>query len=310
MKKILIGVLFVILLSIFSSNIIFAETIPTNQKIMYKNTIVEIKDPIMNIDGSLYVPIRTFSEKIGYIVDWSREGITLIKKSNKHFIPENTYKYINDKGYIKLRELGDLLSENIWYDDTSATAHIGSEPPTIISKKDVVIMLDAGHGGNDSGATDNGVEEKVVNLEITLVVKNLLEKDGYTVLLTRQDDSYISLSERYNYANEVNCNLFISIHNNSAYNTSAKGTEVLCQFGTESEILALNIQNALIKNLETTDRGLKDGSKMAVIRNTTMPAVIVEGLFISNYSDAKKLKDPNIINAIAQSIYEGIVTTK
>ena len=304
MKKILI---FVLVLVCMLSSIISVHAVEyqeTNQRIMYNGNFVNIEQPIVNISGSLYVPIRTFCEKIGYTVDWSREGISVHKKNESHYFPDAVYKYINDKTYISLRDLGKYINKNVDYDAQNGIALLNDKPLNHNSSK--IIMIDPGHGNQDPGAVGNGVEEKDVNLKISLIVRDKLVADGYTVIMTREDDTFLSLSERSDYANSVNADLFISIHNNSADNSTAKGTEVLCNFSTSSKDLAENILNEIVKRIDTTNRGLKDGSKMAVIRKTNMPAVIVEGLFISNSSDAKKLKDNSVIEKIADGIYVGI----
>ena len=307
MRK-LVCLIFCLFVIVSLSTVCFAETITkTDQKIMYENNYVIITEPIVNIDGNLYVPIRTFCEKIGYTVDWTRESITIKKDTAEFLILEKSYTYVENKAYIGLRALGKLLNQPVDYDNNTRTALVNSNKENLkITKK---IMLDAGHGAEDPGAIGNGVEEKEVNLYIAKKVQEKLLADGYTVLMTREEDIFLSLSERYNYANTENVDLFISIHNNSADNTSAKGTEVLCHFDTDSVILAENILNAILQRIDTTNRGLKDGSRMAVIRNTNMPAVIVEGLFISNKNDANMLKDKNVLDAIADGIYVGIINS-
>lgn len=280
--------------------------VKTDQKIMYENNYVEIAEPIVNINGSLYVPVRTFCEKIGYTVNWTPEKITLVKNNSVIELKAKDFVYVKDKSYIGLRILGNLLNKKVDYDNNSRTALLDSDFPKVTSK---TVMLDAGHGGYDPGAVDNEVEEKTANLYIAKKVQELLQKDGYTVYMTREEDKYLSLSDRYNYANELNVDLFISIHNNSAETSKAKGTEVLCHTSEGSKKLAQNILDAIVERINTTNRGLKDGSRMAVIRNTNMPAVIVEGLFISNPNDAKMLKDTKVLDAIAEGIYIGITKT-
>lgn len=304
MKKILS--LLIVIICIFSSiiSVSAVEYKETNQKIMYNGNFVNIEQPIVNISGKLYIPIRTFCEKIGYTVDWSREGISVHNKNEQHYLPNATYVYIENKTYISLRDLGKYINKSVDYDSQNAIALLNDKP--LNSASSTVIVLDPGHGDYDPGAVGNGVNEKDVNLQIALIVRDKLVSDGYTVMMTREDDTFVSLSDRAEYANSLNADLFISIHNNSAENSSAKGTEVLCNFSTNGKQLAENILNEIVKRIDTVDRGLKDGSRMAVIRRTSMPAVIVEGLFISNSSDAKKLKDNNIIEKIADGIYVGI----
>lgn len=330
MKKLLLWLVLTIVLVFSLQSICFAaEPIKTNQKVAYEDTVIHITEPIVNIEGNLYVPIRTFCEQIGYIVDWSPECITLSKNARSSIIEKKDFTYVRDKTYIKVRRLGEILNKEVGYDEKTQTALIGGKlleqikqntekVPVVVPEKQEsttqntsgkVVMIDPGHGGSDPGAIGNGVEEKVANLYISQKVQEKLESSGYKVIMTREDDTYVSLSGRYNKANEENVDLFISIHNNSADNTSARGTEVLCNFGGDGEKLAENILNEIVSRISTINRGLKDGSRMAVIRHTDMPAVIVEGLFISNTSDANMLKDTNVLDNIAEGIYQGIIKT-
>lgn len=306
-KKFIYIFISIICLCMFSFNVSAEENYSfTNQSVMYENKVVNITEPIVNIEGNIYVPIRTFCEKIGYNVDWSRNGIVIYKSANDYkIIREGEYKYILNKGYIWLRKLGDILDKEVSYDNRTATALINSSIP----KTSKVIVIDAGHGGKDSGAVGNDIVEKNPNLYIAQKVRDTLVSYGYTVFMTRDADVSVELLDRSIFANDKKADLFVSIHNNSAENTSARGTEVLCQFGTESEKLAKNILDSVTANIQTTNRGLKDGSRMSVIRNTNMPAVIVEGLFLSNAEDANMLKDTNILKAIASGICSGIQKT-
>ena len=330
MKKILLWLVLTIVLLFSLQSICFAsEPIPTNQKVAYEDTVIHITEPIVNIDGNLYVPIRTFCEQIGYIVDWSPECITLSKNARSSIIEKVDFTYVGDKTYIKVRRLGEILNKEVGYDEKTQTALIGGklleqirqvteQAPVVVPEQtesviqntsQKVVMIDPGHGGSDPGAIGNNVEEKDANLYISLKVKEKLESSGYKVIMTRDTDIYLSLSDRYNYANAEQVDLFISIHNNSSDNTSANGTEVLCYFGGTGEQLAKNILNEIVKRISSTNRGIKDGSRMAVIRHTDMPAVIVEGLFVSNSADANKLKDTSVLDNIAEGIYQGVVQT-
>lgn len=309
MKKIILSILIIfILLSCLQCVVFASEPIVTDQKITFEGQYINITEPIMNIDGSIYVPVRTFCEKIGFTVEWDIYGITLIGGRTEYYILNEDYTNIQGKSYVSLRFLGKLLDLPVGYNDSIRTAYLGKEPE--LKKENVkiskVVMIDPGHGGADPGAIGHEVNEKDVNLIISSRVRELLEKDGITVIMTRDTDKDVSLSGRAEYANEQGVDLFISIHNNSAESTEARGTEVLCHFETYSSVLAKNILDGITERINTTNRGLKDGSRMAVIRKTSMPAVIVEGLFLSNKEDAEMLKNKDILYAIAEGIYVGI----
>ncbi|WP_240390640.1 cell wall-binding repeat-containing protein [Bacillus sp. Y1] len=171
------------------------------------------------------------------------------------------------------------------------------------------IVVDAGHGGVDPGAIGNGLSEEDVVLDVAKRVKPKLESLGAIVVMTRESDVYPSLSQRVDLANSQNANAFISVHANSSTSSSANGTETYWNslyFGEESKALASSIQQQLVNNMGTYNRGVKEGP-FYVIKNTTMPSVLVELAFISNSSDAKKLGDPAYRERAAEAIYQGVV---
>lgn len=176
-----------------------------------------------------------------------------------------------------------------------------------------IIILDPGHGGRDSGAVarDKSATEKAIVLKVANKVKAMLEADGATVRMTRSGDTFPSLADRVAYAKNNYGELFVSIHVNSATNTSATGTETFYSIsGNDNELedakLARYINNEIVANAQMRDRKVKRADYY-VIRNLIMPAVLVELGFISNSADLAKLKDSKYIDIYARSIYNGIV---
>ena len=88
------------------------------------------------------------------------------------------------------------------------------------------IMLDPGHGGSDPGATANNIIEKEVNLAVALLARDLLTASGVNVIMTRMDDTYVSLPDRTERANREKVDAFVSIHHNAASESAARGMEV------------------------------------------------------------------------------------
>lgn len=147
-----------------------------------------------------------------------------------------------------------------------------------------LIVIDPGHGGFDPGAIGSGgLMEKDVNLSMALLVRDLLVKEGYDVLLTRDKDVFISLMERVNIANRAKARLFVSIHNNSSNSRYSEGTETFIAPNkvNSSKLLAEILQDALVKNLKRMDRGMKSDN-FYVLKHTSMPAALVEVAFLSN----------------------------
>jgi len=167
------------------------------------------------------------------------------------------------------------------------------------------LCIDPGHGGVDSGAIGNGLIESQVVLPIALEVGEIVAKHGVVVLYTRKTDVFVELSERANIANNGGVNYFISIHANSA-DTAAKGTETFAfEPGGQGEKLAQALQQAMVNiGVATANRGVKFAN-FAVLRETNMPAALIETLFISNAGDAEILKNRN--HDIALAIAKGIL---
>jgi N-acetylmuramoyl-L-alanine amidase len=171
----------------------------------------------------------------------------------------------------------------------------------------VRIVLDAGHGGTDSGAVGNGLREKDLTLNIVKKIGNLLnDYEGVEVHYTCTDDRFLELSERAAIANKLNADYFISVHINAGGGT---GFESYIYNGNVSSatIAYQNVIHAeIVKAINVTDRG-KKRANYAVLRETKMPAILTENLFIDNANDAAKLKSEQSLQQIAYGHVQGIV---
>ena len=177
------------------------------------------------------------------------------------------------------------------------------------SKISNLIILDPGHGGFDPGAIGpSGLEEKDVNLAITLLAAEILQREGYNVMLTRKDDRFISLKERVEMANRMEALLFVSIHANSANTTYSEGIETFIAPNkvASSQLLANALQRNLLKELKRNDRGIKQ-EDFYVIKYTDMPAALVEVAFISNPHEESLLSSNLFREKAARAIAQGII---
>lgn len=177
--------------------------------------------------------------------------------------------------------------------------------------KDRIIVVDAGHGYTDSGATRNQVYEKTITLKVAKLVEAKLKASGANVIMTRKSDTFPSLEDRVNISNSVYAETFVSIHVNAAASTSARGTEVFFDTdgnanGIESKYLATEILNKILTYADMYNRNVKDEGYY-VIKNQDIPAVLVELGFISNPGDFAKLTSDVYLNKFAEAIYQGTV---
>lgn len=171
------------------------------------------------------------------------------------------------------------------------------------------IMLDPGHGGHDPGAAANGLKEKDLVLKIAKKTKAILEKVyGATVKLTRSTDVYIDLSQRARLANNWGADYFASIHINAAGGTgfeTFRYVELSASSGTGKQQKI--VHDAIYRKIKgkAGDRGTKS-KDLAVLRETKMPAILTENLFIDREKDAALLKQDSFLDALAEGHAEGI----
>jgi N-acetylmuramoyl-L-alanine amidase len=181
--------------------------------------------------------------------------------------------------------------------------------------KKTLIVIDPGHGGQDYGTeskTSPKYHEKSLNLTTALMLKDYLQKMGYSVSMTRSVDKFIELKKRADFANDQDPALFVSVHYNSAPSKEAEGIEIYYYRSTENKLrtsdskhLAEVILKKVLNNTEAKSRGVKHGN-FAVIRETQMPAVLVEGGFVTSEDELRRLKDPAYLKRIAWGIAEGV----
>lgn len=170
----------------------------------------------------------------------------------------------------------------------------------------VRIFLDPGHGGSDSGAVGHGLKEKDLVLTISRHIRDILlsEYKGVQVRMSRNSDVFLSLSERAKLANNWSANYFCSVHINAGGGT---GFETFIHTSRSSKSVSHQnvVHPAIYSKMNVQDRG-KKAANFAVLRQTNMPAILTENLFIDNTKDAKLLKDPKFLENVARGHAEGI----
>lgn len=168
------------------------------------------------------------------------------------------------------------------------------------------IFIDPGHGGSDPGATGNGLKEKDLTLKIAKKIKSIL-KEVATVKMSRTTDKYLSLTQRTNMANKWGADYFLSIHINAGGGTGYEDY-IYNQLSDSSQ--AAKIRNTVHTEImkwipEVKNRGKKKAN-FAVVRQSKMPAVLTENLFIDNKEDAKLLKDGAFLDKLAKGHAYGV----
>lgn len=195
------------------------------------------------------------------------------------------------------------------------------------------ICIDAGHGGKDPGNQDGARQEKKFTLALAEELSQQLRKEGFKVVMTRSSDSTLDKSLRPLMANELQADLFVSLHFNAAEGTGARGVETYCLTpahasstnargeGTENGAatgnrnndknmtLAYHVQRSLVKNLDAEDRGVRR-ARFAVLKTPEMPAILIEGGFMTDSAESKKIYDSAHRRKLARSILLGIQSYK
>lgn len=182
----------------------------------------------------------------------------------------------------------------------------------------IKIFIDQGHnptGYHNAGAVGNGLYEGDINYQAGILLANLLANDyRFEYRLSRPTAATVlgtntasSLAERVRMANEWPANYFISLHSNANVNPAINGSEMyIYQLNTQANWLAQHIMNGIVRNTRLRDNGIRENRSLYVLRNTNMPAVLVEMGYLTNYNDAMILRD-NLWN-VAYGIYLGLLS--
>ncbi|MGI6730936.1 MAG: N-acetylmuramoyl-L-alanine amidase [Anaerovoracaceae bacterium] len=283
----------------------FAYDNPDRFGINIKDVQLGMEEGNLDIQNEIFKDIR-FSqfdaETVRVVVDLEEKVAGKISMSK-----DRTSIYIDfgKTQAIDHEKLGDTTVDGLAVLDWRATGKL--------------IIIDPGHGGKDPGAQgrQNGkvvINEKDINLDIALRLNEKLMAAGANTYILREDDTTISLYDRPAMANEANGDLYISIHNNSATSSSANGTETYfysksneADYGIDTKRFATLVHNEIVKALGINDRGVKKELAYAVINRTKMPAIIVEGAFISNPNDLEYMLTDEFRERYAFGAAKGII---
>lgn len=169
------------------------------------------------------------------------------------------------------------------------------------------VILDPGHGGQDSGGTGNGLREKDLTLDTALKLRDELRRAGVRVVMTREDDRFIELDDRVAFANRYAGHgaVVVSIHYNAVGGSGAHGAETFFWHPT-AHGLATRIQRALAPGANLANVGI-NRRRLRLTRNPDLPAVLVECAYVTNRAEAARIADPAVRGRIAAGIAAGIV---
>jgi N-acetylmuramoyl-L-alanine amidase len=286
----------------------------------------------VNVSGSEYIRLAEWAETSGLTMKWNREDSDISLSGAAESLAFTVDSRKAEVGGVTVWLSLPVVNRNgsalISFADLQTTV----EPVLFPRKSDArvkTICLDPGHGGKDTGEADHHNYEKEYTLLLARQVESLLKEDGFNVVLTRAKDEFIELPDRPLIASRHGADLFVSMHYNSA-KTDVRGVEVYCLTpagmnssdvgggrSTESRdtgnaqdernaLLAYEVQRSVTRGLPLEDRGLKR-SRFEVLREARMPAILIEGGFMSQRDDAKNIYDPAFRKRMARAIVDGIL---
>lgn len=296
-------------------------------------------------NGQYYVPLSEFARANGFHLYAAKAGQdVLVNKNDLRLVFDVNSAQLQIGGvnvrlsYPVAGDHGELLVSQLDI-ETALLPLIYSQKPS--SRKVTTICLDPGHGGKDTGNRVVGFlthNEKTYTLALGLELKRQLTLAGFHVIMTRAKDVFVELPDRPALADRYGADLFVSLHFNASPVDKAEieGPETYCitpvgapssnahgegpEFGSsigtgptvanrcedKSLLLAYQVERSLVQNLHANDRGVKH-ARFAVLRDATMPSILIEGGFMTHPMEGKKIYSADYRRQMAAAIVKGIV---
>lgn len=292
--------------------------------------------PAAFINGHAYTPLADWADANGLrLVRGSRGDELLVTNRNTRLV------FAKDSRTAQINGANVALSFPVAVDkgaafitqlDLAKTVDPLIYPPKASAKKISTIVLDPGHGGKDPGNRAGWRYEKTATLALASELRDQLTKAGFNVILTRSKDKYVELAERPDIANRRNADLFVSLHFNATETGKAEvsGPETYCitpvgasssnaqgeganhgaclanRVENKSLLLAFAVHKSLVKILGAADRSVRR-ARFAVLRDAEMPAILVEGGYMTHPAEGQKIFDAAYRRQMATAIVKGIL---
>lgn len=294
-------------------------------------------------DGQHYVPLAEFARANGFHIYAARKGEDVLTRGDQRLVFDVNSAQAEIGGvnvrlsYPVADDHGELLVSQT---DINTALRPLIDPEKSYGKRIATICLDPGHGGKDTGNRVVGFlthNEKTYTLALGLELKRQLTLAGYHVVMTRRQDVFVELPDRPAIANRDGADLFISLHFNASPvdKNAISGPETYCitpvgaassnahgetgEFGSsvgagptvanrcedKSLMLAYQMEKSLVQNLHANDRGVRR-ARFAVLRDARMPAILIEGGYMTNPEEGEKIYSASYRRQMAAAIVKGI----
>ena len=259
------------------------------------------------IKGKTRLVVEFSSDRNLKPLNWRLEGIDQNRWKIKLFsLPKNSFKKIGE-GLVS-KSTNNSKADKKYFRPRKRNNEFLQLPN--IKKNKFYVVIDPGHGGPDPGAIGiGGLREAEVVLDVSKRVKNLLSEKGVNVRMTRNNEVDLDLPPRVSIANRTDADIFVSIHANASRGKrrDINGLETFYYSGWRGRLLAKKIQKQILKvSPGSPDRGVRQG-RFFVIKNTKMPAVLVEIGFLTGRLDARRLEKSIHRERLAYAITKGIL---
>ncbi len=319
------------------------EYIPSDARLWIDNQLVKTDTGLLAQKGSILVPAQIV-ERLGASFQWNPEEwmIRVTSENRRLVMYVNNFQCANGARVekmpaqptvfqgtvmIPLRYVAENLGaaviwsgKDIYVSTTGELPVVQQQNPDLQKTKPEealqmkkTIVLDPGHGGSDPGAVAGKGQEKDLNLQVSKILKGMLEEAGMTVFMTRSEDKYVGLYTRADIANHLKADLFVSVHHNASPNTAAQGLMTLYHPSSSAnqkmngQKLAQIVQKNMVSVLKTRDWGIISRPNLVVTRETKMPAIIAELGFMTNKAELERLVTYQFQKQAAQALYAGIL---
>jgi N-acetylmuramoyl-L-alanine amidase len=291
----------------------------------------------LKLRGISYVEARAWFARLGYkgAMDAKGEELTLSSAAGRVVLDKDSREARVHGARVFLGESVVAARGSLYVSAIDLERFLGPmlRPQKLFRRPLQTIVLDAGHGGNDSGTQNIGLKlnEKTFTLDVARRLQRLLVAQGYRVVMTRTDDRFIALPARAEIANDAKADLFVSIHFNAVPNNgSVRGTETyvltpqyqrstssssaspedrVAQPGNRhdgwSAVLGWQMHRQILAKLKSEDRGYKR-ARFAVLRLVNCPGVLVEAGYLSNDAEARRIATPEYRADLAEALAAAI----
>lgn len=299
-----------------------AETVP---EVIQNGSSVKIEDPVVVQEGKLNIelPDGINGEDVQISNDYVNRTVYVrfaegVDNYSDNYMVRGSSDNIENLSYYKEGEEGVLeitLDKACEYFYSYQDGFLCLEFKDLHEIYDKIVVIDAGHGGTQPGAVKKDVYEKYLNLEIVLKLKELLDEvdeEKLKVFYTRLEDVNPSLMERADMANNLQADLFISVHNNSTGDgkfSSVNGTMVLYSpdESNESKRLAQICLENVNASTGSKNLGLVEADDIYIVRTSEVPVALIEVGYMTNTKELNDLCDPAYQEKVAQGIYNAIM---